>query len=351
MNTLVVGHKKIGPPEPVFIIAEAGVNHNGDLELAKKLIAVAAEAGADAVKFQTFSAENLVTGTADQAEYQRKNIGKTESQFEMLKRLELPKAWHSELQTYATEKNILFLSTPFSEPDADFLETLNLPAYKIPSGEINNLPYLHHIAKKNRPMIISTGMSTLAEVKTAVKTVQAAGNNEIIILHSTSNYPPSLASLNLLAISTLQAEFPDCLVGYSDNGAPGVAPEIIATTLGACVIEKHFTLDKTMAGPDHLASLGPTELKEMVQAIRQTTTMLGNGVKECQPEEISIKAMARKSLISKHEISAGQVLTLNDIIIKRPGNGIPPTELERVIGKKTNTIIPADTVITWEQLV
>lgn len=355
MNSKIISiaGKKVGYGQPVFIIAEAGVNHNGDLELAKKLVDVAAEAGADAVKFQTFTAELLVTGTAEQAEYQSRNIGKTESQHDMLKRLELRSEYHPILIDYCKQKGIIFLSTPFAEANADFLETLNIAAYKIPSGEINNIPYLRHIAKKGKPMIISTGMADLAETKRAVAEVKAHGATDVIVLHSTSNYPPSNASLNLHVITTLQHELEseNIPIGYSDNGSKGIIAEVAAVALGACVIEKHYTLDKNMEGPDHKASLDPAELKAMIQAVRDTEVMLGSFEKKCTPEEIAIKAIARKSIISKNAIAAGSEIGLENLIMKRPGYGIPPTEIDNVVGKKAARDIPVDTLIELTDLV
>ena len=320
----------------VFIIAEAGVNHNGDLELAKKLIDVAVAAGADAVKFQTFKAELLVTKTAPQADYQTRNIGKSESQFDMLKRLELPRPWHPVLQAYAKERGIMFLSTPFHEDDADFLESINIPMFKIPSGEITNIPYLRHIAAKKKKMIVSTGMATLAEVKEAVKAIYAQGNDQIVILHSTSNYPPSLQSLNLTAITTLARELHEWKIpiGYSDNGSPGYLADVIAVALGACVIEKHFTVDKNLPGPDHLASLDPLELKAMVQAIRDAEIMLGTGEKVPASEEKPIAAVARKSIVAARDIKAGEIFSDKNLTTKRPGTGISPAQWDKVIGTK-----------------
>ncbi|MBI5728772.1 MAG: N-acetylneuraminate synthase [Candidatus Magasanikbacteria bacterium] len=349
-NIVIIGNRSVGDGRPIFIIAEAGVNHNGNLEIAKQLIDVATEAGADAVKFQTFTAELLATDTAPQAEYQAKNTGKIESQLEMLKKLELPRAWHVQLQQYAKEKGIIFLSTPFSEDDADFLESIHVPAYKIPSGEITNIPYLKHIAKFSKPMIVSTGMASLAEVKDAVAAIQEEGNEQVVVLHSTSNYPPSLGSLNLKAITTLQKEL-HLPIGYSDNGSPGVAADEVAAGLGACVIEKHFTLDKNMEGPDHRASLDPVELKAMVQAIRDTEVMLGSFEKKCTPEEVAIRAIARKSIISKKPILAGSIIKLDDLVMKRPGYGVPPTKIDNVVGKKASRDIPADVVIDLKDLV
>lgn len=347
-QVLKIGTKLIGDGEPVFIIAEAGVNHNGSLELAKKLVDVAVEAKADAVKFQTFTAETLVTATAPQADYQKKNIGREESQYAMLKRLELSQENHRILSHYAKEKNIIFLSTPFSEADADALESLGIPAFKIPSGEITNLPYLEHIARKAKPMLISTGMSTLAEVRQAIVTVRGVGNDKLVVLHCTSNYPASPDSLNLRVIQTMREEL-DLPVGYSDHSA-GIVADGAAVALGACVIEKHFTLDKNMAGPDHKASLNPVELTEMVRAIRLTERMLGRGVKICTPEEESIRVVARKSLVARRTITTGEVIQGEDIIMKRPGTGISPAKLHTVVGRRAVATILADALIKSEDI-
>lgn len=332
---------------PVFIIAEAGVNHNGDMELAKKLIDAAASAGADAVKFQTFKAELLVTDTAPQADYQTRNIGKEESQFAMLKRLELPRPWHIPLQAYAKEKGVMFLSTPFHEDDADFLDSISIPMFKIPSGEITNMPYLRHIAAKKKKMIVSTGMATLAEVKEAVQTIHAQGNDQIVVLHSTSNYPPSLGSLNLNAITTLERELREwnIPIGYSDNGSPGYVADVIAVALGASVIEKHFTLDKNLPGPDHRVSLDPVELKAMVQAIRDTEIMLGTGEKVPALDEKPIAQVARKSIVAARDIKAGELFTEKNLTTKRPGTGISPAQWDRVIGQKAPRDFKADELI------
>ncbi len=351
MEHIEIENKIIGAGQPVFIIAEAGVNHNGDLKTAKKLVDVAMAAGADAVKFQTFTAELVVTSTAEQAEYQTKNIGKKESHFAMLKRLELPREFHPIIQKYCKKKGIIFLSTPFSESDADFLETLNVPAYKFSSGDLNNIPFLKHVAKKGKPMIIATGMANLAETRQAVQAVLEEGNDQIIILHSTSNYPPSPSSLNLHVITTLWKELGGIPVGYSDNGSEGNSADIIAVALGACVLEKHFTLDKNMTGPDHKASLDPQELRALVKAIRDTELMLGSFEKKCSPEEEPTRAIARKSIVAKKTISPGKIITNEDVIVKRPGTGIPPTELALVIGKKACQTIVADTIISWKDIV
>lgn len=349
LNTITIGTKKVGPGEPVFIIAEAGVNHNGDIALARKLVDAAAAAGADAVKFQTFTAETLVTKDAAQCDYQVTNTGKKESQYDMLKRLELSPAAHYELKQYADQRGIIFLSTPFNEADADFLEGL-VPAYKIPSGEVTNLPYLSHIAKKQKPMILSTGMSTLAEVQEALAAIYQTGNQNVIVLHSTSNYPPSDASLNLRVIPALQEEL-KVPIGYSDNGHgtldgyPLVAP-IMAATLGACLIEKHFTLDKSLPGPDQRASLTPAELKEMVTTVHKVEVMLGSLAKQCTPEEESVRQLIRKSIVTRRAIARGAVVQREDLMTKRPGDGIPPKQLDSLIGRKATRDIPADTKLT-----
>lgn len=351
-KVIKIGDRLVGHGHPIFIIAEVGVNHNQDLDIAKKLIDIAAEAGADAVKFQTCKSELLVTKTANQAEYQIKNTGKVESQLDMLKRLELPRQWHPILQEYCRERNLIFFSTPFSEDDADYLETINVPVYKIPSGEINNIPYLKHIAQKGKPMIVSSGMANIEEVKTAIKAIKQEGNNQIIVLHSTSNYPPSFGSLNLRAITTLWNELrnEDILVGYSDNGSEGIVADIVAAGLDSCVIEKHYTLDRNMPGPDQKASLEPEEFKLMVKSIRDVEIMMGDGIKKCTPEEESVMAVARKSIIAKCDIPAGKVILKEDLIMKRPGTGIPPTEIDSVVGKKARVNIPIDTVIKREDL-
>ena len=289
-----------------------------------------------------------MTKRAEQAAYQSKNIGKVEPQYKMLKRLKLSRKAHYTLRDYCKKKKIIFLSTPFSEPDADFLETVGVPAFKTSSGDIDNLPFLKHLAKKGRPMIVSAGTSSLGEIKTAVKTIKKAGNKDLIILHCTSNYPADAASLNLRALKTLQAEF-DGLVGYSDHSEGSMA-SLLAVALGACVIEKHFTLDKNMAGPDHKASLNPAELKKFVKAIREAEIMLGSSEKKCVPEEADAKALGRKSIVAKRDILAGSVINANDLIMKRPGSGLPALELEKVIGRTAKQDIKNDTIITWKML-
>ncbi len=342
----IAGHR-IGPGNSCFIIAEAGVNHNGNLDTALKLVDAAKEAGADAVKFQTFTAEALATIHADTADYHKKNTGKVELQFAVLKRLELPREFYPKIMAHCSARDILFLSTPFSIPDADFLETLRIAAYKIPSGEITNLPYLRHIGKKGKPMIVSTGMADLVETKAAVQVIQSQGNQEIVVLHSTSNYPPSYEGLNLNVITTLQQEFaPEGIpVGYSDNGSKGIIAEVAAVALGASVIEKHFTLDRGMEGPDHLASLEPAELKTMVRAVRDTEVVLGSADKRCTPEEEPIKRIARKSIVARRDIAKGERFMEENITTKRPEGGLSPMLWDSVVGKIASRDFVADDFI------
>jgi N-acetylneuraminate synthase len=266
MQNIQVGNKLIGPGQPVFVIAEAGVNHNGDLKLARALIDVAVEAGADAVKFQTFRAERLATPDAPKAEYQVQTTGNAESQFEMLRRLELSADAHRELQAYCHERGIIFLSTPFDEEAVDLLDESGVAAFKISSGDLTNSPLLEHVASKGKPVILSTGMSELSELIEAVSVLNTAGCENPVLLHCVSNYPADPAEVNLRAMQTMRSAF-DVPVGFSDH-TQGIDVALAAVALGACVIEKHFTLDRTMPGPDHRASLEPTELRELVRSIR-----------------------------------------------------------------------------------
>jgi len=333
---------------PCFVIAEAGVNHNGDMELAKKLVDAAVEAGVDVVKFQTFRSEDLVSSSASMAEYQEKNIGEKESQLEMLKKLELNYDSFKELKEYCDQKGIIFMSTPHTEDAVDFLEPL-VPAFKVGSGDINNLPVLRKMASKGKPIILSTGMSSLEDVKEAVKIIEEAGNLQIILLHCTTNYPCPFDEVNLRAMNTLQAEFPDLPCGYSDHTL-GISVPIMAVALGALVIEKHFTLDKDMEGPDHKASLDPKELKQMTQEIRNVEVALGDGIKKPNPSEIKIAEVAKKSVIANRDIKQGEVIKTEDLIIKRPGTGIEPKHFDDVVGRTTKQDIQKDTLISFDQI-
>lgn len=315
----------------VFIIAEAGVNHNGSITLAKKLIDIASDAGVDAVKFQTFKAETLVSKTAQKASYQKQTTDSNESQFDMIKRLELDVEAHNELIAYCKQKNILFLSTPFDLNSIDLLSRLGLVIFKIPSGEITNLPYLRKIGGLNKKVILSTGMADLSEIEEALNILTKAGTakNNITVLHANTMYPTPMEDVNLRAMITIGKTF-DVAYGYSDHTL-GIEVDIAAVAMGASVIEKHFTLDKNMAGPDHKASLEPDELKNMVKSIRNIEIALGSSLKKPSPSETPNMIVARKSIVSSKKIKKGDLLTQDNLSIKRPGNGISPMLWDEVI--------------------
>jgi N,N'-diacetyllegionaminate synthase len=315
----------------VFIIAEAGVNHNGDIKLAKKLIDVAVEAGVDAVKFQTWKTELLVTKEAEQAEYQTENTGINESQFDMLKRLELGYDEFRELKRYCETKNIMFLSTPDEFESANFLCELQ-EIFKIGSGEVTNLPYLRHIGKLGKKVILSTGMADMGEIEDALDVLVNAGTlkENITVLHANTMYPTPMEDVNLKAMVTIGNTF-DIAYGYSDHTL-GIEVDIAAVAMGATCIEKHFTLDKTMEGPDHKASLEPHELKEMVKAIRNIESALGSSVKKPTPSETPNIKIARKSIVASSHIKKGELLTEENLAIKRPSTGINPMRWDEVVG-------------------
>jgi N,N'-diacetyllegionaminate synthase len=317
----------------VFIIAEAGVNHNGSIALAKRLIEAAAEAGADAVKFQTFKTANLVSKTAPKAEYQKQATGSEESQFEMIRKLELDVAAHRELMAYCQDKNILFLSTPFDHDSIELLAELGLDIYKIPSGEITNLPYLRHIGRLQKQVVLSTGMANIGEIEAALDVLTEAGTprGRITVLHANTEYPTPMQDVNLRAMQTIAETF-KIKAGYSDHTL-GIEIPIAAVALGAVMIEKHFTLDKTMDGPDHQASLEPQELKAMVAAIRNIETALGSGIKKASASETKNIAVARKSLVAKRNIAKGEVFSADNIAAKRPGIGISPMRWDEIVGQ------------------
>ena len=338
----------IGNGHPCFIIAEAGVNHNGSLEMALKLVDVAVQAGADAVKFQTFKAERLVTKMAPKAEYQKETTGAGESQLEMLRRLELSTQDHVHLKQYCAEKGILFMSTPFDEQSADFLDELGVSIFKLGSGEVTNLPYLRHVARKMKPLILSTGMSFLSEVDVAVRAISETQNTQLVLLHCVSNYPTSPADANLRAIQTMSTAF-QIPVGYSDH-TMGYEVPLAAAALGACVIEKHFTLDRTLPGPDQPASLEPGELAGMVKGIRTVESALGHGKKIPAPSEAPIAAVARRSLVASRTIPPGALITAESVAIQRPGTGMAPEFYSFVVGKKARVEIQAGTLLSFEML-
>ena len=346
MNILTIGDKELGEDQPCFIIAEAGVNHNGDIKLAKRLIDVAIDAEADAIKFQTFRADAVVTYTAEKAAYQKETTTSEESQYEMIKQLELTYPEFRELYDYAMSKEIIILSTPFDEESVEFLDQLGVSAFKIPSGEITNVLLLKKIAETKKPIILSTGMATLGEVEEAVLYLRQHGAQEIILLHCTTSYPAPIHSVNLCAIETMSCAF-KVPVGYSDH-TEGITIPIAAAAMGAKVIEKHFTLDRSLPGPDHQASLEPDELKAMVQAIRDVERAFGDGVKLPCEEEMAIKNVARRSIVAKIDILGGALIQSEDLAIKRPGTGIEPKYLDVLIGKKARKVIAKDQVFNWD---
>ncbi|UOG29261.1 N-acetylneuraminate synthase [Leptospira noguchii] len=318
-----------------LIIAEAGVNHNGDLELARKLIDVAANAGADIVKFQTFEAERLVTKSAKKADYQNSATDNTaESQYEMLKKLELSKENHEKLIQHCKQTGIEFLSTAFDLQSLAFLEQLNLSRYKIPSGEITNLPYLQKIGSSGKPIILSTGMSTLGEIESALLVLETTGakRDQITVLHCNTEYPTPYSDVNLSAMKSIADAF-KIKVGYSDHTS-GIEVSVAAVALGASVIEKHFTLNRSLPGPDHKASLEPNELKGMVRSIRNVELSLGDGIKKPSSSEFKNISIARKSIVAASSIKAGEIFTRENLTTKRPGDGISPMRLNEVIGLK-----------------
>ena len=327
----------------VYIIAEAGVNHNGSYDLACKLVDAAKHAGADCIKFQTFKSENLVSRTAQKAEYQKKTTGDS-SQQEMLKKLELSFNEFLQLKEYCQKVGISFLSTPFDFDSIDFLNSIDMPFWKIPSGEVTNMPYLLALAKTGKPVIMSTGMCTIHEIRDAVDILKANGTKEIRLLHCNTEYPTPFEDVNLKAMQTLRDEF-HLEAGYSDH-TKGIEVPVAAVALGATVIEKHFTLDRNMEGPDHKASLEPCELAAMVSAIRNIEKALGTGIKEPSPSEKKNMAIARKSIVAKTKIKAGDIFTESNITVKRPGTGISPMKWFEVIGTTAIRDFDEDELIT-----
>ena len=314
----------------IFIIAEAGVNHNGNIKLAKKLIDAAKNAGTDAVKFQTFKAECLVSNLAQKADYQKQATPTNETQLEMLKKLELSFDDFKDLKKYCQEMKLLFLSTPFDLESIDFLESLEMPLYKVPSGEITNLPYLMKIASTGKPVIMSTGMSDMEEVGLALEVLLDHGAGTITLLHCNTQYPTPFEDANIKAMVTLKERF-GLAIGYSDHTL-GIEAPIAAVALGATVIEKHFTLNKNMEGPDHKASLDPRELQAMVTSIRNIEVALGEGIKQPSHSETPNKEVARKSIVAKKNILKGEIFTEENLTVKRPGSGISPMKWFEVLG-------------------
>lgn len=341
-----INGKKIGDGEPAYIIAEAGVNHNGEMEIARKLIDQAASAGADAIKFQTFRADKIVTRDAPTASYQKKNTG-TESQYRLLKNLEITEDDIRELIKHARKRKITFLSTPFDEESCNLLHELGVPAHKISSGDLTNTPLLETAAAHRIPIILSTGMSTLCEIEKALKTI-GEGKSQAALMHCVTQYPAPMDNLNLRAVDTLKRTF-NLPVGFSDHSTAIYTPAV-AVALGANLIEKHFTLNRAMPGPDHRASLNPHELREMITAIRETEKALGDGVKIPTPQEEEIKASVRRSIVAARNITAGEMIRREMITFKRPLGGIEPEHYREILGRKTRRAIKKDQHIRWEDI-
>ena len=327
----------------VFIIAEAGVNHNGNIEIARRLVDAAAKAGADAVKFQTFKAENLACKDAKKAEYQLETTDKMETQYSMLKKLELTEKMHRELLEYCREKDITFLSTPFDIESARMLAGMGIPIMKIPSGEITNFPYLREIAGNRKKIILSTGMSSLPEVRSALDVLKENGAEDVTVLHCNTQYPTPFQDVNLLAMVSM-GKILGVPTGYSDH-TQGIEVPLAAAALGACVIEKHFTLDRSMEGPDHKASLEPCELKAMVEGIRRIESALGKDVKQVSASEKANIDIVRKSIVADRTIKKGELFTEENLTTKRPGTGISPMRWNEIIGKTADRDYKADEMI------
>lgn len=342
---MIIQNRKIGNGQPVFFIAEAGVNHNGSWELAMQLIDAAADAGADAVKFQTFKTENIILPTAPKSTYHIQTTGsdKDQSWFELLKTQEISRDMHIALIEYCKKRNIIFMSTPYDKDSIDLLDELDVPAFKIASTDTNNLPLLRYAAKKGKPIILSSAMSTMDEVINAVNAVRETGLNEVAMLQCTGNYPAFLNDSNLRVMDTYLKTL-NCVVGYSDHTLEFINP-IAATAMGASIYEKHITVNKNLPGPDHRMALDPNELKETIKLIRATEDALGNSQKEILDSEKENRQKLRKSLVSEIEIPEGAIITSDNIAVKRPGGGMDPSLYDSLIGKKALSKIPANTIL------
>jgi N-acetylneuraminate synthase/N,N'-diacetyllegionaminate synthase len=347
LKKIRIGERLIGEGESTFIIAEVGVNHNGSVKMAKKLIDAAKEVGADAVKFQAFKAERIVTKYAEKAAYQKETTDPHKSQYNMLKKLELSDAEMKELHNYTAKRNITFLSSAFDIESVDLLDRLDVPAFKVASGEITDLPLLRYMAKKKRPIILSTGLSTLEEIREALNIFTAEGIVDIVLLHCITSYPAKAEEANLRMIDALKKfGFP---VGFSDHTL-GIAVPLAAVAMGAVLIEKHFTLGRKLPGPDHRASLEPNEFEQMVEGIRNVELALGTGTKKLTAEEENIKNAARRSIVAKVKIQKGEVIRENMLDFKRPGTGLEPKNLHKIVGKRANKDIEVDEMITFAKL-
>jgi len=343
-----IANKSIGNKQPCFIIAEAGVNHNGDIDLAKKLIDAAVEAGVDAVKFQTWITEDLVTKNAPKANYQLETTGGGESQFEMIKKLELSFEEFKVLKKYCDKKNIIFLSTPDEEKSVDFLQSIDVPAFKLSSGELTNFRMLKKIAKQGKPIILSVGMSTISQIRESIQILEDYGSNNIIILHCNVNYPTENKDVNLRVITTLKEEF-NYPIGFSDHTMSVEVP-VASVALGAMVVEKHFTLDRNMEGPDHSSSLEPNELKNMVEMIRSVEVALGSPEKIITESEMGNIGVMRKVIVASRDLKKGKILDSSDIVMKRAGEGLEPKHESMILGMKLTTSLLKDGAVTLEIL-
>lgn len=350
MRKIKIGNKLIGEGEPCFVIAEVGSNHNRDFKQALKLIDVAVEAGADAVKFQTYSAEKIYSKKTPKMSYLKKEglAREDESVYDLIKRIEIPRKWHKDLANYCAEKEVVFLSTPFDLQAVDELEEVGMLAYKIASFEITHLPLLEHAARTGKPIILSTGMADLSDIETALEVIYNQGNENVVLLHCAINYPPKYEDLNLRAMETMRHAF-QVSVGFSDHTL-GITSDIAAVALGACVIEKHFTLDRKLPGPDHPFALEPDELKAMIQAIRDTEAALGSPIKRHTQAEEEMYRLGRRSLVAAGNIPKGTTITREMIEVKRPGYGIHPKMLDVVIGRTAKVDIVEDDILTWNMV-
>lgn len=329
-----IANKSIGEHNPVFIVAEAGINHNGDLKIAKKIIQKAKDCGADAIKFQTFRAEDLTS--------------KKSKFYKIFKKVELDFDDYIELNKYAKSKKIVFFSTPFSNEAVDLLKKIKIPAYKIASGDLTNIPLIKYVAKMKKPIILATGMANIKEVNSAIQAIKKCGNNKIILMHSVSSYPTPISDVNLNVIGTLKEKYP-YPVGFSDNGGDLLVP-VISIALGSKIIEKHFTIDQKLSGPDHKFSTNPKQFQQLVFNIRNTEKMLGDGIKKCQPSELINRVEARRSVTALKIISKNSKIQRHMINLKRPAKGIDPRYFEKVIGKIAKKVIKADESLKWNDI-
>jgi N-acetylneuraminate synthase/N,N'-diacetyllegionaminate synthase len=343
-----IGERTIGAGHACFIVAEAGVNHNGDLEQAKRLVDAAAEAGADAIKFQSFQAESLASSDAPKAVYQIARTGREGSQREMLHALELSRPAHEALSRHAHERGILFCSTPFDLASADLLVEIGVPFFKVSSGDLTHIPLLRHLARTGKPIVLSTGMADLNEVGSALDVLRAAGARDVALLHCVTEYPAPGAEANLRAMGSMRERFA-VPVGYSDHTL-GLQVALAAVALGACILEKHLTLDRAQPGPDHHASLEPEEFRQLVREVRAVEASLGDGVKRPAPSEVANRAVARRSVFAAVDIHKGTVLAAEMLVCKRPEDGIPASRFDAVVGRSARSDIHAGDKLTWDQI-